>query len=152
MNSDITEPFSDEYFMRQALKEAIIAFEHEEVPIGAVLVLDNKIVSRTHNQVELLIDPTAHAEVLAITSACDYLSSKYLMDATIYITVEPCLMCCGALFWSKIGKIVYGASDSKNGFTKYTDKSPFHPKTIVKSGILAEDCANLMKEFFRNKR
>src|SRR4029078_9286376 len=114
-------------------------------------------VARGNNQVELLNDPTAHAEILAITSACNFLGAKYLPDATMYVTVEPCLMCCGALHWSKIGKIVYGADDEKNGYKKYVDTSvnsalPFHPKTESVRGILKEECAELMKEFFRRKR
>lgn len=143
---------SHEHFMQQALREAQKAFDADEVPIGAVLVLDKKIIVRAHNQVELLNDPTAHAEVLAITAACNSLSAKYLPDATLYVTVEPCLMCCGALYWSKIGKIVYGASDEKNGYKKYIDRSPFHIKTEIVSGILKDECADLIKSFFRNKR
>ncbi|HEY0298967.1 MAG TPA: tRNA adenosine(34) deaminase TadA [Arachidicoccus sp.] len=144
--------FSDEYFMQQALREAQKAFDADEVPVGAILVLDNKIIARAYNQVELLNDPTAHAEVLAITAGCNSLSAKYLPDATLYVTLEPCLMCCGALYWSKIGKIVYGASDEKNGFKKYVAQSPFHVKTEIVSGVLHEECAQLMKTFFRNKR
>lgn len=149
--------YDDEYFMRQAIKEAEKAFEADEVPVGAVVVMNNKIVARGFNQVELLNDPTAHAEILAITSACNYLGAKYLPDATLYVTVEPCLMCCGALYWSKTGKIVYGASDEKNGYKKYVDASlnttlPFHPKTELVYGILKEECAELMKAFFRRKR
>lgn len=138
--------------MQQALREAQKAFDADEVPVGAVVVINDKIIARAHNQVELLNDPTAHAEVLAITSACNSLSAKYLPDATLYVTVEPCLMCCGALYWSKIGKIVYGASDEKNGFKKYVERSPFHNKTEIVTGILEAECAMLMKTFFRNKR
>jgi len=144
--------FSHEYFMRLALREAQKAFDAEEVPIGAVLVLNEKVIARAYNQVELLNDPTAHAEVLAITSACNSLGAKYLPDATLYVTVEPCLMCCGALYWSKIGQIVYGAPDEKNGFKKYVSQSPFHPKTKVVEGVLENECAELMRLFFRNKR
>lgn len=149
--------YDDEYFMRQAIKEAEKAFEADEVPVGAVVVMNNKIMARGYNQVELLNDPTAHAEILAITSACNYLGAKYLPDAALYVTVEPCLMCCGALYWSKIGKIVYGTSDEKNGYKKYVDTSlnttlPFHPKTELVYGILKEECAELMKAFFRRKR
>lgn len=144
--------YTDEHFMRQALREAQKAFALGEVPIGAVLVIQDQIIARTHNQVELLQDPTAHAEVLAITSACDYLSAKYLPDATLYITLEPCLMCCGALYWSKIGKIVYGASDSKNGYQSQVSRPPFHPKTKLISGILDQECADLMQSFFKNRR
>src|SRR5687768_1410876 len=119
----------DEQFMQQALKQARIAFDEDEVPVGAVIALNNKIISRGYNQVEKLNDPTAHAEILALTSAFNYLGSKYLPEATIYITVEPCVMCAGALYWSKIGRIVFGASDEKNGYRRVTrDVSPFHPK------------------------
>ncbi len=144
--------YTDAYFMEQALREAQKAFDADEVPVGAVLVMQNKIIARAYNQVELLHDPTAHAEVLAITTACNFLGAKYLPDASLYVTVEPCLMCCGALHWSKIGKIVYGAPDSKNGFKKYTTQSPFHIKTTIVSGVLEEECAALMKSFFKNKR
>jgi len=144
---------NDEYFMGQALRQAQTAFEKDEVPVGAVIVIDNKIVSRGYNQVETLADPTAHAEIIALTSAFNFLSSKYLPDATIYITVEPCLMCAGALYWSKIGRIVYGASDPKNGYLHITkETSPFHPKTSLAHGVLHEECAALMKSFFQQKR
>lgn len=143
----------DEQYMMQALLQAQMAFDEDEVPVGAVVVIQNKIIARGYNQVEKLADPTAHAEIIALTSAFNYLGSKYLPDATIYITVEPCLMCAGALYWSKIGRIVYGASDEKNGFKKVAkDTSPFHPKTIIESGLLKEDCAYLMKSFFAQKR
>jgi tRNA(adenine34) deaminase len=125
----------------------------DEVPVGAVVVIDNKIISRGYNQVETLADPTAHAEMIALTSAFNFLGAKYLPDATIYITVEPCLMCAGALYWSKIGRIVYGASDEKNGYLHVTkETSPFHPKTALTYGVLREECALLMKTFFQQKR
>lgn len=144
---------SDEYFMQHALREAQEAFEEDEVPIGAVIVMQNKIVAKAHNQVELLNDPTAHAEVLAITAACNYLGAKYLQDATLYVTIEPCLMCCGALYWSKIGRIVYGASDEKNGYQHITENNlPFHPKTVLTKGVLEAECAALIKAFFKAKR
>lgn len=144
---------TDEYYMRQALREAQKAFDQEEVPVGAVLVMNYQIIARAHNQVELLNDCTAHAEILALTSAFQYLGSKYLPDASLYVTVEPCLMCCGALYWSKIGKIFFGAFDEKNGYRKNTgDHNPFHPKTVVSGGLLQEECAELMKAFFREKR
>ena len=144
---------NDEYFMGQALRQAQLAFDADEVPVGAVVVIDTKIISRGHNQVETLADPTAHAEIIALTSAFNYLGSKYLPDATIYITVEPCLMCAGALYWSKIGRIVYGASDPKNGYLHITkETSPFHPKTELVHGVLKEECAGLMKSFFQQKR
>lgn len=144
---------NDESFMQQALRQAQTAFEADEVPVGAVVVIDNKIVSRGYNQVEMLADPTAHAEMIALTSAFNFLGSKYLPDATIYITVEPCLMCAGALYWSKIGRIVYGARDEKNGYLHTTKEAwPFHPKTILEHGVLHEECASLMKAFFKQRR
>ncbi|RYZ28869.1 MAG: nucleoside deaminase, partial [Chitinophagaceae bacterium] len=119
----------------------------------AVVVIDKKIISRGYNQVETLADPTAHAEIIALTSAFNYLGSKYLPDATIYVTVEPCLMCAGALYWSKIGRVVYGASDPKNGYLHITkETSPFHPKTGLTYGVLGDECASLMKSFFQQKR
>lgn len=145
--------FDDTYFMQQALKEAVLAYEADEVPVGAVVVINNKIIARGHNQVELLTDSTAHAEILALTSAYHYLGAKYLPDATLYVTVEPCLMCCGALYWSKIGRIVYGASDEKNGFKHITKENwPFHPKTELVKGVLEDECAQLMRSFFKAKR
>ena len=123
------------------------------MPVGAIVVINNKIIARAYNQVELLNDPTAHAEVLAITSACNYLGAKYLTDAALYVTVEPCLMCCGALYWSKIAKIVYGAGDVKNGYQHITqDNWPFHPKTELVKGVLENECSQLMKDFFKAKR
>lgn len=143
----------DDYFMRQALAQAQIAFEEEEVPIGAVVVMGNKIIARGYNQVEKLKDPTAHAEIIALTSAFNYLGSKYLPEATIYVTIEPCLMCAGALYWSKIGRIVYGAGDEKNGYLHITKQNwPFHPKTELIKGVLQEECAALIKTFFKQKR
>ena len=143
----------EEYYMRQALFQAQKAFEEEEVPVGAVIVLDNKIIARGYNQVERLNDPTAHAEILALTSAFNYLGSKYLPEAAIYITVEPCLMCAGALYWSKIGRVVYGTPDEKNGYLHLMGKaSPFHVRTELVSGVLAGECAGLMKSFFQQKR
>jgi tRNA(adenine34) deaminase len=142
-----------EYFMQQALKEAEKAYTGGEVPIGAVVVIKNKIIARGHNQVELLNDPTAHAEIIALTSAFNFLGSKYLPDATIYVTIEPCLMCAGALYWSKIGRIVWGADDEKNGHKRITEPHwPFHPKTEVETGILKEECGEIIKSFFRDKR
>jgi tRNA(adenine34) deaminase len=139
--------------MQQALKQAVIAFEEDEVPVGAVVVINNKIIARGYNQVERLKDATAHAEMIALTSAFSYLGAKYLPDATLYVTLEPCLMCCGALYWSKIGKVVFGASDEKNGFQKTTGSHwPFHPKTELVYGVLEEDCSSLLKSFFKKKR
>ncbi len=143
---------TDEYFMTQALKEARLAFEEDEVPIGAVVVINEKIIARGHNMTERLSDPTAHAEMIALTSAFSALGAKYVPDATLYITVEPCPMCAGAIYWSKVAKIVYGATDEKNGYKRLEGKSPFHPKAQIVQGVLQEDCASLMKEFFKNKR
>ena len=144
---------TDEHYMRQALIEAKKAFDKDEVPIGAVMVMNDKIIARAHNQVELLNDSTAHAEILALTTAYNFLGSKYLPDATLYITVEPCLMCSGALYWSKISRIVFGAKDDKNGYRRCTGlNNPFHPKTTINGGILEEECGQLMKDFFKSKR
>lgn len=144
---------TDESFMQQALREAGKAFENGEVPVGAVVVMNEKIIARAHNQVELLNDSTAHAEILALTTAYNYLGSKYLSEATLYVTVEPCLMCCGALYWSKIGRIVFGAYDEKNGYRKSTGAhNPFHPKTVISGGVMEEECAQLMKDFFKARR
>jgi len=144
---------SDEQYMQQAIKEAQKAFENDEVPVGAIVVMNDRIISRGFNQVELLNDSTAHAEILALTSAYNSLGSKYLPDATLYVTLEPCLMCSGALYWSKISRIVFGAYDEKNGYRKTTgDNNPFHPKTIITGGILAEECGKMMKDFFKTKR
>jgi len=151
----------DEFFMRQALREANDAFAEDEVPVGAVVVVNNKVIARGHNQVETLNDPTAHAEMIALTSAFNHLGAKYLPEATLYVTLEPCLMCCGAMYWSKLARIVYGASDTKNGGLRFfleedgliaKDRWPFHPKTILAKGVLEEECTNLMKEFFKSKR
>lgn len=147
----------DEHFMQQALKEARQAFEEGEIPIGAVVVLNERIIARGHNQTERLNDSTAHAEMIALTSAFHYLGSKYLPDASLFVTVEPCLMCAGALYWSKIGRVVFGAEDEKNGFRRGAASAPlagwpFHPKTILIKGILANECAELMRNFFKDKR
>ena len=147
------QPGTDEYFMQLALVEAQKAFDEDEVPIGAVVVVNNKVIARGHNQVERLNDATAHAEMLALTSAFSYLGSKYVPDATLYVTIEPCLMCCGAMYWGKIDRIVYGAGDEKNGYRHYTKSNwPFHPKTKLVTGILETDCANIVKNFFKAKR
>ena len=144
---------TDEQYMQQALKEAQKAYDADEVPVGAIIVLNGQIIARAHNQVELLNDSTAHAEILALTSAFNSLGSKYLPDATLYVTVETCLMCSGALYWSKIGKVVFGAEDEKNGYRRTTgNNSPFHPKTIVTGGVLKDQCAQLMKDFFKARR
>lgn len=142
-----------EYFMMMALKEARLAYEEDEIPIGAVVVMNDKVIARGRNMTEKLNDPTAHAEMIALTSAFNSLGSKYLPEATLYITVEPCLMCAGAIYWSKLGKIVYGADDEKNGYRKTTSANwPFHPKTELIRGVMKEDCAKLMKDFFKSKR
>ena len=143
---------ADEKFMKKAIEEARIAFAKDEIPIGAVVVQNNTIISRGHNLTEQLKDVTAHAEIIALTSAFNYMGAKYLPDATLYVTIEPCNMCAGALYWSKIGRIVFGAKDIKNGYSSSYSKSPFHPKTKLVSGILEEECGLLMKTFFENKR
>ena len=137
--------------MQMALDEAHKALERDEVPIGAVIVSHGQIVARGHNLTETLTDITAHAEMQAITAACDNLGGKYLPECTLYVTVEPCLMCAGALAWSQIGRIVYGAPDDKRGYHTFCD-SPFHPRTEITAGVLAEQCAALMKDFFKSKR
>jgi tRNA(adenine34) deaminase len=144
---------TDEYFMMLALKEARRAFDEGEVPIGAVIVMNEKVIARGYNQVEKLKDPTAHGEIIALTSAFNFLGAKYLPEGAIYITVEPCVMCAGALYWSQIKRIVYGAEDEKNGYKKTTGVNwPFHPKAELVHGILKEECGELMKTFFRSKR
>lgn len=145
------QPFNDEYFMRQALREARAAAEEGEVPVGAVIVCNNQIIARAHNQTERLNDPTAHAEMLAITAAVNVLGAKYLTDCSLYVTVEPCIMCAGAIGWSQLSTIVYGASDPKRGYQVYAPKA-FHPKAIVRKGVLEEECAEEMKQFFKQKR
>ena len=165
--------YDDSDYMQQALKEARKAYAEEEIPIGAIIVLNDKIIARGHNQTERLTDCTAHAEIIALTSAFNFLGSKYLPEASIYITVEPCLMCAGALYWSKIGRVIFGADDDKNGYRRgihlpsVSNPSdgpqpeipeaqiptwPFHPKTTLIKGILKEECAMLMQDFFRERR
>lgn len=141
----------DNYFMRQALQEAQKAFDADEVPIGAVIVADGRVIARAHNLVETLNDTTAHAEMQAITSASDVLGGKYLSKCTLYVTVEPCPMCAGALGWAQISRIVYGAGDNKRGFSKYST-NVLHPKTTLTSGIMEEECSEIMKRFFEKKR
>lgn len=144
---------TDEYYMMQALKEAKKAFEDGEVPVGAVVIMNEKVIARGHNMVEKLNDPTAHAEMIALTSAFNLLGSKYLTEASLYITVEPCFMCAGAVYWSKISKVVYGADDEKNGYKKTAGNNwPFHPKTELIRGVMKEECTKLMKDFFKSKR
>jgi tRNA(adenine34) deaminase len=143
--------FSDESFMREALKEARQALARDEVPIGAVIVCDNRIIARAHNLTQQLNDVTAHAEMQAFTSASGFMGGKYLEGCTLYVTVEPCVMCAGASFWTQISRIVYGADDIKRGYSLLTS-SVLHPRTKVTKGVLAEECGELMKDFFRKKR
>ncbi|CAN5200890.1 nucleoside deaminase [soil metagenome] len=144
---------TDEQYMQQALKEARKAFDEGEVPVGAVIVMNDRIIARGYNQVEKLTDSTAHAEIIALTAAFNFLGSKYLPEAALFVTVQPCLMCSGALYWSKIARVVYGAEDEKNGYKRVAQQvSPFHPKTVVTGGILQNECAQLMKDFFKERR
>ena len=143
-------PFTDEYFMKKALQEAEKAFDKGEIPVGAIIVIDNKIIARSHNLTELLNDVTAHAEMQSITAAANFLGGKYLIGCTLYVTLEPCQMCAGALYWSQISKIVYGASDDNRGYVKMGTQ--LHPKTTVVSGILANEASELMKRFFSERR
>lgn len=142
---------TDEEFMRRALQEAQAAFDEDEIPVGAVIVCQGRIISRAHNLTEMLCDVTAHAEMQAITSGANMLGGKYLKDCTLYVTVEPCVMCAGALRWAQVSRIVYGASDEKQGYTQYAPDA-LHPKTTVTSGVLQEECRALMQTFFQNKR
>jgi tRNA(adenine34) deaminase len=142
--------FTDEYFMKKALQEAEIAFEQGEIPVGAIIVIDNKVIARSHNLTEMLNDVTAHAEMQAITSAANYIGGKYLKGCTLYVTLEPCQMCAGALYWSQISKIVFGARDEQRGFM--TLGTQLHPKTEVKFGVLAKESSELMIRFFTKRR
>lgn len=144
------ELFSDEYFMKKALQEAEMAFEKGEIPVGAVVVIEDRVIARSHNLTELLNDVTAHAEMQAITAAADFLGGKYLKNCKIYVTLEPCQMCAGALYWSQIDTVIFGAKDSSRGFQ--TMGTQLHPKTKVIGGVLEDDCGNLMKRFFIEKR
>jgi len=143
-------PFDDTYFMKRALQEAEQAFDKNEVPVGAVIVMNNQIIARAHNLTETLNDVTAHAEMQAFTAASDFLGGKYLKECTLYVTLEPCQMCAGASYWAQLGKIVYGASEEKRGFLHL--KTTLHPKTTVVGGILKEECSKLLKRFFIEKR
>jgi len=145
------EIFTDEFFMKKAFQEAKIAFEKDEIPVGAVIVANKQIIAKAHNQTEQLKDVTAHAEMLAITAAADYLDAKYLNGCTLYVTLEPCPMCASALAWAKIDRIVIGASDEKKGFSLLNEKL-LHPKTIIQKGILAKESKALLQEFFAKKR
>ncbi|MES2479267.1 MAG: nucleoside deaminase [Bacteroidota bacterium] len=143
----------DIHFMKEALRQAQDAYNAGEVPVGAVVVWDDKIIGRGSNQVERLSDSTAHAEMIAITAACNTIGAKYLMEATLYVTLEPCLMCAGAMYWSKVGRIVFGASDPKNGYKRVAgSQNPFHPKASLSYGIMEDECAQLMKDFFAERR
>ena len=145
------ELYTDEYFMREALKEAQKAFDDGEVPVGAVIVAKNKIIARAHNQTERLNDATAHAEMLAITSATNYLGAKYLTECTLYVTLEPCAMCAGAMNWSQVSKVVYGTDDVLKGFS-LIGKSLLHPKTQVVKGVKTNECKNILEKFFERLR
>jgi tRNA(adenine34) deaminase len=143
--------FSDDHFMREALKEAHAAYQAGEIPVGAIVVCENRIIARGRNTTELLNDVTAHAEILAITAAANYLNSKYLTGCTLYVTLEPCVMCAGAIFWSQLDRLVFGAADEKRGFLRF-GKELLHPKTKTEYGILHEDCGQLLRQFFQEKR
>ena len=143
-------PFDDIYFMKRAIQEAELAFEKNEVPVGAVIVINNQIIARAHNLTELLNDVTAHAEMQAFTAASDYLGGKYLKDCTLYVTLEPCQMCAGASYWAQLGKIVFGAHDPQRGFQHFN--TSLHPKTKVVGGVLSDECSVLINKFFIQKR
>ena len=145
---------SDEYFMNEALKQAELAFDKEEIPVGAIIVSNNKIIAKAYNQTETLTDSTAHAEILALTSAFDYFGAKYLPECTLYVTLEPCIMCAGALYWSQIGKVVIGASDKKRGYLRLSKENDqiLHPKTKLLKGILTIECGSLVTKFFKKLR
>ncbi len=144
-------PFSDEHFMKEAYKEALYALEEGEVPIGAVVVCNNRIIARAHNQTERLTDVTAHAEMVALTSAANFLGSKYLNECTLYVTIEPCVMCAGALQWAQLERLVYGASDAKRGYARL-NQNVLHPKSEIISGIMAQECGKLVTDFFGRLR
>lgn len=145
------QPYSESYFMRQALEEARLAFEEGEIPIGAVVVCRGQIIARAHNEVERLKDPTAHAELLAITAATEYMGGKFLSDCQLYVTVEPCVMCAGALFWARLGEIIYGAGEEKFGYRHYAPDL-FPRRAKVRGGLLAEEARELMQRFFKQRR
>ena len=143
--------YDDEYFMRIALEEARYAFDEGEVPVGGVIVCGDKVIARGHNLVMRLNDPTAHVEMQLITCATDYIGSRYLSDCTLYVTLEPCVMCAGALFWSQIGRVVFGADDPKRGAARINQRI-YHPKTVVDGGVMRDECAEVLKSFFNEKR
>lgn len=147
---NIIDPYNDTYFMKRAYQEAETAYDKGEIPIGAVIVINNQIIARAHNLTETLNDVTAHAEMQAITAAANYLGGKYLIDCTLYVTIEPCQMCAGALFWSQISKIVYGARDEQRGCIAL--KTKLHPKTVITGGVMADEASSLLKRFFIEKR
>lgn len=151
MNNEILQPFTSDYFMKEALKEALLAFEKDEVPVGSVVVWRNRIIARAHNLTETLNDPTAHAEMQAITSATNAIGGKYLNECTLYVTLEPCPMCAGACFWAQLGSLVYGADDTKRGYS-FLNPKLLHPKTVVEKGVMGKECAKLMVDFFKKKR
>ncbi len=150
MKMEITM-YSDEYFMKEALKEAQKALKMDEIPVGAVMVNNNRIIARAHNFTEHLTDFTAHAEMQVYTSASGYLGNKYLDECTLYVTLEPCVMCAGAAFWTRVGRIVYGAGDEKRGYLKVSSAIP-HPKTAITTGVLEHECSTILTNFFRSKR
>ena len=143
-------PFTDEYFMKKALQEAQVAFDKGEIPVGAIIVINNKVIARSHNLTEMLNDVTAHAEMQSITAAANFLGGKYLIGCTLYVTLEPCQMCAGALYWSQISKIVFGARDEHRGYQSMGTK--LHPKTEVIHGVLAQEASELIKRFFAERR
>ena len=145
------KPFDDTYFMKQALIQAKKAYDKDEVPVGAIIVCDNQIIARAHNYTEALNDVTAHAEMQAFTAAADYLGGKYLNECTLYVTLEPCVMCGGAAYWTQLKKVVYGAKDEKRGFSTLT-QNILHPKTEIEGGLLEEECTKLLSDFFKSKR
>ena len=149
--ADILQLFTDEYFMKEALKEAELAFEKNEVPVGAVVVCSNRIIARAHNLTEQLTDVTAHAEMQAFTAASNFLGSKYLEECTLYVTLEPCVMCAGAAFWTQVSKVVFGTFDEKRGFT-LLKADLLHPKTELITGVLQQECSEILKKFFQKKR
>ena len=151
MNSEILQPFTHEYFMKEALKEALLALEKDEVPVGAVIVWKSRIIARAHNLTETLNDPTAHAEMQAITSATNAIGGKYLNECVLYVTLEPCPMCAGACFWAQVGTLIYGADDTKRGYS-FLNPKLLHPKTVVEKGIIKDECTKLMVDFFKKKR
>ncbi|MEM7575821.1 MAG: nucleoside deaminase [Bacteroidota bacterium] len=145
------QPYDDQHFMRLALQEARQAAELGEIPVGAIVVCDHQIIARGHNQTERLHDVTAHAEIIALTAAANFLDSKYLPDCTLYVTLEPCVMCAGALAWAQLGRLVYGAGDEKRGFMRF-GRELLHPKTKIEFGIRHDECAALMSQFFQKRR